>query len=150
MIVWSLRPTWWRTSATRTELVHHGQARDVAESLGQGVGRRARPRRRRPSRARRGPTAGVGDGVLLGSAGAPTWRRTRARTGAVPGERRRAAVDLLEQPALVEDLEVAPDGHVGDAEVADEVGDADRPRPRGRDRRIERLALSGEHQSDHA
>ena len=45
---------------------------------------------------------------------------------AVPGDRRRAAVDLLEQPALVEDLEVAADGHVRDAELAHEVGDADR------------------------
>ena len=35
-------------------------------------------------------------------------------------------MDLLEQPALVEDLEVAADGHVGDAELAHEVGDADR------------------------
>ena len=35
-------------------------------------------------------------------------------------------MDLLEQAALVEDLEVAPDGHVGDAELADEVGDPDR------------------------
>ena len=38
----------------------------------------------------------------------------------------RAAVDLLEQAALVEDLEVAADGHVRHAELADEVGDADR------------------------
>ena len=45
---------------------------------------------------------------------------------AVPGDRRRPAVDLLEQPALVEDLEVATDGHVGDAELAHEVGDPDR------------------------
>ena len=35
-------------------------------------------------------------------------------------------MDLLEQPALVEDLEVAPDGHVRDAELAHEVGDPDR------------------------
>ena len=43
-----------------------------------------------------------------------------------PGDRRRPAVDLLEQAALVEDLEVAPDGHVRHAELAHEVGDADR------------------------
>ena len=35
-------------------------------------------------------------------------------------------MDLLEQPPLVEDLEVAPDGHVGDAELAHEVRDPDR------------------------
>ncbi len=35
-------------------------------------------------------------------------------------------MDLLEQAALVEDLEVAANGHVGDAELAHEVGDADR------------------------
>ena len=34
-------------------------------------------------------------------------------------------MDLLEEAALVEDLEVAPHGHVGDAELADEVRDAD-------------------------
>ena len=33
-------------------------------------------------------------------------------------------MDLLEQAALVEDLEVAADGHVGHAELAHEVGDA--------------------------
>ncbi len=36
-------------------------------------------------------------------------------------------MDLLEQTALVEDLEVAADGHVGHAQLAHEVGDADRP-----------------------
>ena len=36
-------------------------------------------------------------------------------------------MDLLEQPALVEDLEVAPDGHVGHAELAHEVGDPHGP-----------------------
>ena len=45
---------------------------------------------------------------------------------ALPADGGRAAVDLLEQPALVEDLEVAPDGHVRHAELADEVGDTDR------------------------
>ena len=39
--------------------------------------------------------------------------------------RRRAAVDLLEQAALVEDLEVASHGHVRHAELARKVGDAD-------------------------
>ena len=44
---------------------------------------------------------------------------------ALPATDGRAAVDLLEQAALVEDLEVAPDGHVRHAELAHEVGDPD-------------------------
>jgi hypothetical protein len=35
-------------------------------------------------------------------------------------------VHLLDEPAVVEKLEVAPDRHVRDAELADEVGDAHR------------------------
>ena len=68
---------------------------------------------------------GIGDGVLLAL--------LESRLGREPGleqrrarDRRRPAVDLLEQPALVEDLEVAADGHVGHAELAHEVGDPDR------------------------
>ena len=59
----------------------------------------------------------------------------------------RAAVDLLEQPALVEDLEVAPDGHVRHAELADEVGDADGA-VLADAVEDERLALAREHQAD--
>ena len=61
-------------------------------------------------------------------------------------ERRRAAVDLLEQAALVEDLEVAPDGHVGHAELAHEVGDADGA-VLADAIEDERLALTREHQA---
>ena len=35
-------------------------------------------------------------------------------------------MDLLEQAPLIEDLEVATDGHVGDAELAHEVRDPHR------------------------
>ena len=60
-------------------------------------------------------------------------------------DRGRAAVDLLEQTALVEDLEVATDGHVGHAELAHEVGD-----PHGavlaHAVEDERLTLAREHQ----
>ena len=63
-----------------------------------------------------------------------------------PGEGGGAAVDLLQQPVLVEDLEVAPDGHVGDAELARKLGDADRA---GLADPVEdeRLALAGEHRT---
>ena len=63
---------------------------------------------------------------------------------ALPGDGGRAAVDLLEDALVVEDLEVAPDGHVRHAELADEVGDADGallPDPVEDDR----LALTREH-----
>ena len=55
-------------------------------------------------------------------------------------------MDLLEQAALVEDLEVAADGHVGDAELAHEVGDADRA-VLADPVEDERLALTREHQA---
>ena len=64
---------------------------------------------------------------------------------ALPATDGRAAVDLLEQAALVEDLEVAPDGHVGDAELAHEVGHADRA-VLAHAIEDERLPLPSEHQ----
>ena len=54
-------------------------------------------------------------------------------------------MDLLEQAALVEDLEVAADGHVGHAELAHEVGDADGP-VLAHAIEDERLTLAREHQ----
>ena len=36
-------------------------------------------------------------------------------------------MDLLEEPSLLEDLQVPANGHVRHAELADEVGDADGP-----------------------
>ena len=42
-----------------------------------------------------------------------------------PGQGRGAPVHLLEQAALVQDLQVAPDRHVRDAQLADEVGHPD-------------------------
>ena len=57
-------------------------------------------------------------------------------------------MDLLEQPALVEDLEVAPNGHVRDAELAHEVGDADRA-VLADAVEDEGLALAREHQGIH-
>ncbi len=55
-------------------------------------------------------------------------------------------MDLLEQPALVEDLEVAPDRHVRHAELADEVGDPDRT-VLADAIEDERLALARQHQA---
>ena len=70
---------------------------------------RARPRRRSP------PSR---------PAGARTWRRTRARRGRAP-----RAPSPRHGPSragrVVEDLEVAPHGHVRHAELADEIRDAD-------------------------
>ena len=57
-------------------------------------------------------------------------------------------MDLLEQPALVEDLEVAADGHVRDAELAHEIGDADRA-VLADAVEDEGLALAREHQRTH-
>ena len=54
-------------------------------------------------------------------------------------------MDLLDQPALVEDLQVAPDGHVRHAEFTDEVGDAYGP-VFAHAVEDERLSLAREHQ----
>ena len=62
-----------------------------------------------------------------------------------PGDRGRAAVDLLDQAALVEDLEVASNGHVRHAEFADEIGDAHGP-VLAHAIEDERLTLAREHQ----
>ena len=86
----------------------------------------------------------VGDGVLLALLEGRLGGEARLEQG-VAGDRRRAAVDLLEQAPLVEDLEVAADGHVRHAELADEVGDADRP-VLADPVEDEGLALAGEHQ----
>jgi len=51
-------------------------------------------------------------------------RREAGFEQGVTGDRGRPAVDLLEETALMEDLQVAADGHVGDTEIADEVGHA--------------------------
>ena len=125
MIVWSRAADLVEDIGDPDRVGHDGQARDVAEPLGERVGRRAG--RDRDGHAGLDERDGrIGDGVLLAPAGAPTWPRTRARTAALPAIDGRAAVDLLEQAALVEDLEVAADGHVRHAELAHEVGDADR------------------------
>ena len=100
-----------------------GQARDVGQPLGERVGRRPGRDRRSPSRARRARRPHRRSRPSR-PAGGSTWRRTPGSNRALPVERGRAAVDLLEQAALVEDLEVAADGHVRHAELADEVGDA--------------------------
>ncbi len=55
-------------------------------------------------------------------------------------------MDLLEQTALLEDLEVTANGHVRHAEFSDEIGDADRS-DFANAIEDERLALPGEHQS---
>ena len=120
-----------------------GQARDVDEPLGERVGRRPGRDRRWPCPARRGPTAASAIASFSGC-----WRRDLAANPgsnrALPGERRRAAVDLLEQAPLVEDLEVAADGHVRHAELAHEVGDPHGP-VLADAFEDQRLALSGEH-----
>ena len=144
MIVWS-------DAADLVEHVGHpdrvgddGQPGHVRQPLGQGE-------RRRPGGDRhRHPGLGqadgrIGDGVLLGL----LERRLDGEAGLEhgrPGDRGRTAVDLLEQPALVEDLEVAPDGHVRHAELADEVGDADRA-VLADAIEDERLALARQHQA---
>ena len=125
MIVWSARPTWWRTSATRIELV-------TTVRPGTSASRWARAYVVVPAEtaiAIPGSTRATAASAMA-SFSALLERRTSPRS---PGSKRalpaidgRPAVDLLEQAALVEDLEVAPDGHVRDAELADEVGDADR------------------------
>ena len=55
-------------------------------------------------------------------------------------------MDLLEQTALIEDLEIAANGHVGDAELAHEVGHTDRA-VFAHTIEDECLALPGEHLS---
>jgi hypothetical protein len=54
-------------------------------------------------------------------------------------------MDLLEQTALIEDLEIAADGHVGDAELAHKVCHTDRA-VLSDTIKDECLALPGEHQ----
>ena len=98
-------------------------ARDVRDAGGEPVGRRAG---RDPDRHPRLDLVGRGrrDRRLLRL----LEGRLRDEPGLVRGEARergRAAVDLLEEAVLVEDLEVAPDGHVRHAEVARELGHAD-------------------------
>ena len=110
-----------------------GQSRDVRQPLRERVGRRARRTRRSPSPARRGRRPRRRSRPSRPAA-ARTSPRTPARTGRLPASVGRPAMDLLEEAALVEDLEVAPHGHVGDAELADEVRDADGAGPRGRAR----------------
>ena len=61
----------------------------------------------------------------------------------LPSIERGPAMDLLEEAALVEKLQVAPDGHVRNAQLAHEIGHADAallPNPI----EDERLPLSGE------
>ena len=65
-----------------------------------------------------------------------SWRvGLGGEAGLVQGERREIAVappcTLTSEPALVEGLEIAPDGHVGHAEVPHELRDPHRARPRG-------------------
>ena len=76
------------------------------------------------------------------------WRADLVmNAGLVAGEaggRRGAAVHLLEEPLLVEDLEVAADGHVRDLELADEVRDPDRA-DLADAIQDQRLALASEH-----
>ncbi len=119
----SARGLRWKTSATGIELVITvssgtpircwASAHVVvpAESATAVPGRTSRAARRAISLLLRLLAGGLGgEPGLLGGAGA---------------ERGRAAVHLLQQPPLGEHLEVAADGHVGDAELAYEVGHPD-------------------------
>ena len=125
MIVWSVRPTWWRTSATRIELV-------TTVSPGTSARRWASAYVVVPAEtpmAMPGSTSAAAASAIA-SFSACWSEDLAAKPGLEEGaaeQRRRPAVDLLEQAALVEDLEVAADGHVGHAELADQVGDADGP-----------------------
>ncbi len=67
---------------------------------------------------------GVGDRLLLGLLEGRLGGEAGLEQGA-PGQGGRAAVDLLDQAPLVEELHVPPDRHVRDAQVPDEVGDPD-------------------------
>ena len=122
MIVWSVPADAMEDVGDLDRVGHDGDARHVRQPLGEGVGRR--PGRDRDRHPGLGEADGrVGDRVLLGLLERRLDREAGLEHGR-PRDRRRAAVDLLEQAALVEDLEVAPDGHVGHAELAHEVRDA--------------------------
>ena len=119
MMVWSLRAALWSTSATGTELVttvRPGTCDEAAsECIGRRAGRDADGRARLTERDR-----GIGDGVLLGLLERrlgcePRLEQRASRTGRGP------AVDLFEQAAVVEQLQVAPDGHIRHAQLAGEV-----------------------------
>ena len=144
MIVWSVRPTWWSTSATRTELVTTVRPGTSASRWASAyVVVPAETATAIPGSARPTAASAMASFSLCWSAD------LAAKPGsnrAVPGDRGRPAVDLLEQPALVEDLEVAADGHVGHAELADEVGDPDRA-VLADAIEDERLALARKHQA---
>ena len=143
MIVWSVRPTWWSTSATRTELV-------TTVNPGTRASRWASAYVVVPADtaiAMPGSTSATAASAIASFS--LCWRADFSGEAGLEqggaGDRRRAAVDLLEQSPLVEDLEVAPDGHVGDAELAHEVGDPDRA-VLAHAVEDEGLALTGEHQ----
>ena len=123
---------------------HDGQAGDVGQPLRERERRRpGRDGDRHAGLDQR--DGGVRDRVLLALLERRLQREARFEQGGV-GDRCRAAVDLLEKAALVEDLEVAPDRHVRDAELAHQVGDAhgavlaDAVEDQG-------LTLPGEHQA---
>ena len=97
MTVWSVRAAWWRTSATPDRVGHDGQARDVDQLLGEGVGRRSgRHGDRHPGLDER--SGRPGDGVLLGLLEARLGGERRLEQGAAL-DRGRAAVDLLDEAA---------------------------------------------------
>ena len=98
---------------------HHREARDVDEAASQCIGRRSGRDPDGGTRHHQGDR-GIGDGVLLGllesRLGCEARLEQRAsRTGRGP------AVHLLEQAAVVEQLQVAPDGHIRHAQLAGEV-----------------------------
>ena len=99
---------------------HDGEARDAGEPLGQRVRRGpGRDRDRHPGLGER--DGRIGDRIFLALLECRLRREAGFEQG-VTGDRGRPAVDLLEETALMEDLQVAADGHVGDTEIADEVG----------------------------
>ena len=123
MIVWSLRPACVQDIRHRDGVGHDGQAGDVDEPPGESVSRGSGgDADRHAGHDQRGGR--VRDRFLLGLletglGGEPGLEQGAARQG------RGTAVDLLEQAAVVEQLEVAADSHVGDAEVPGELANAD-------------------------
>ena len=142
MTVWSRRPERYRTSATRSELV-------TTVTPGISATRAASAWVVVPAEiaiAMPGSTSAAAAAAIacFSSCWSADLATNPGSIGREARDQRRAAVDLLEEAVLVEDLEVAPDRHVGDPEVSRKVGDPDGARLADP---IEdhRLALTGEH-----
>ena len=100
-----------------------GQAPGSRPAAGRSRRSSSRPRSRSPTRLDVADR-GVGDRLLLELLEGRLGGEARLELGA-PGERGRSAVDLLDEPLVGEQLEVAPDRHVRHAQLADEVGHPD-------------------------